>query len=141
MPIDRSSPRPMTRGAAIAATLRDALTEIEVQLVGGFLYLSEKAGRDIRLDRDAMDGNGEQLQELYAEGVVLLASQALQRRFIVIKLDQGAARFSHQNSRVATYVGNLHEDAFVPGPSFESLSPALHWVSSAYRALEGRPAT
>ncbi len=135
------SSRPIARGSIIAATPRLSLTEIEIQQVGGFLFLSEKAARDIELDRDVAGSSGEQLQEMYAEGVVLLASRSVRRRFIVIKVDHGAGLFSDQKPHIVTYVGDWQHDAYIVGPSFESLSRSLNWISSVYDKLDSCPAT
>lgn len=114
----------------LASTRRIPFVNEDGLLLRDYLGVAARNGLDVKLDVYREDD----LKEMFREGVIVLKSLHLQRRFLFVKADAGRGFFGGQKTNVLSYLGDFVGGGYAPGPILRSLAVALTSINNAYRS-------
>jgi hypothetical protein len=115
----------------LASTRRIPFGSFDGQVLLAYLQAAVRNGLDIKVD----GANEDHLKEMFAYGAILLKSQSLERRFLFLNIDAGRGLFGGQKTHVLSYLGDLFNDEFAPGPSFKGLANATSSINNIFRGV------
>lgn len=113
----------------LEATNRIPFTNHDGAELLSYLKAAGRNGLDI-LVHPIMKGT---IQESFDEGIIVLTSAALERDFVVIKIDGGHGFFGKQKANFMFYVGRVESDELMPGATFRSFARAITSINNIYR--------
>ena len=117
-------------GNILEATRRVAFDNTDGLVLQGYLKQAIKHGLDVKL----LATTASELQEMMADGILLMHSNTLDVTFLFVKVDAGKGFFGGQKSRVQSYLGDANS-LLNPGPVFSGLAMGVTSINNIYRGV------
>jgi hypothetical protein len=113
---------------------RVAYTPVEMNMAVETTKMRKSKGTDLRLGHPRHVTDAKDFAEAAAEGIIFMHSpEQLSTCFMFVKLDGGRSLFGRQKAVYASYMGDLHDDAWATGPVFKSWGIATTSIGNIYR--------
>lgn len=116
----------------LSTTSRIPYDNKDIVVLNEYIKLSREKGYEIAIDKN-LHGSHEDFQRALREGFIVLTSNELYHRFLLIKINGGKGLFGGQKNSIMFYIGEPSDFMFMQSHMVNKFVLALTSINNLFR--------